>query len=80
MDPAVWDLAAGGFRDTSRLAASDVTMMLDTLITNRPVLQQLLQDVADELIDMQASLSAGQEEALRQSLDEAAQARRGWKP
>ena len=31
----VWRLAAGGFRDTSRVAASDVRMMLDILLTNR---------------------------------------------
>jgi prephenate dehydrogenase len=32
---AAWDLAASGFRDTSRLAASDVTMLLDVLKSNR---------------------------------------------
>jgi prephenate dehydrogenase len=30
-----WELAASGFRDTSRVAASDVRMMLDILATNR---------------------------------------------
>ena len=35
-DAAVWDLAAGGFRDTSRVAASDTRMFLDILMTNRP--------------------------------------------
>jgi prephenate dehydrogenase len=34
-DALAWDLAASGFRDTSRLSASDVDMMLDTLLTNR---------------------------------------------
>ncbi len=34
-DPAVWELAAGGFRDTSRVAASDTRMFLDILMTNR---------------------------------------------
>jgi prephenate dehydrogenase len=32
---AAWILAASGFRDTSRLAASDVTMLLDVLASNR---------------------------------------------
>jgi prephenate dehydrogenase len=41
-DPAAWEIVAGGFRDTSRVAGSDVTMMLDILLTNRePVLQAL---------------------------------------
>ena len=34
-DDVAWTLAASGFRDTSRLAASDVTMMLDILKSNR---------------------------------------------
>ncbi len=34
-DDAAWTLAASGFRDTSRLAASDVTMLLDILKSNR---------------------------------------------
>lgn len=34
-DDLAWTLAASGFRDTSRLAASDVTMMLDILTSNR---------------------------------------------
>jgi prephenate dehydrogenase len=41
-DPAAWEIVAGGFRDTSRVSGSDVTMMLDILLTNRePVLQAL---------------------------------------
>ncbi len=34
-DPAAWEIVAGGFRDTSRVAGSDVTMMIDILLTNR---------------------------------------------
>ncbi len=34
-DDEAWALAASGFRDTSRLAASDVTMLLDILKSNR---------------------------------------------
>ncbi len=34
-DDAAWALAASGFRDTTRLAASDVTMMLDICESNR---------------------------------------------
>ncbi len=32
-DPLVWQILASGFRDTSRVAGSDVTMMLDILLT-----------------------------------------------
>ena len=34
-DELAWALAASGFRDTTAFAASDVDMMLDTLLTNR---------------------------------------------
>ena len=40
--PAYWELAAGGFRDTTRLAASDVTMMGDILSTNTKAVATLL--------------------------------------
>jgi len=33
--PEIWKLAAGGFRDTSRVASSDLTMMIDILAANR---------------------------------------------
>jgi prephenate dehydrogenase len=43
-DPRLWQMAASGFRDSSRLAASDVRMMLDILMTNRgPIFQALKQ-------------------------------------
>ena len=34
-DEQIWEVAASGFRDTSRLAASDLRMMVDILLTNR---------------------------------------------
>jgi prephenate dehydrogenase len=34
-DPLAWKIVAGGYRDTSRVAGSDVTMMMDILSTNR---------------------------------------------
>jgi prephenate dehydrogenase len=81
-DPAVWEVAASGFRDTSRLAASDVTMMLDILLTNREaVLEALgicearLQDLAHLLEATDSDCASGEEEQLRAVLT-AARARR----
>ena len=53
-DALVWRLAAGGFRDTSRVAAGSVPMMMDILATNRgPILEALLraQDQISLLVD-----------------------------
>lgn len=67
-DPAAWEIVAGGFRDTSRVAASDVTMMLDILLTNR---EQVLQAVATfqaRLGDLARLVQQGDEETLRREL------------
>jgi prephenate dehydrogenase len=74
-DGAVWALAASGFRDTTRLAASDVDMMLDVLLTNRDALLFWLDAYAGELAALRTALSDGDEAALRSRL-EAARARR----
>jgi prephenate dehydrogenase len=76
-DPAAWQIVAGGFRDTSRVAGSDVAMMVDILLTNRDevlkaldVYQAKLEDLA-RLVEahdedqMRAVLSALREERLR---------------
>ena len=74
-DSLVWELAASGFRDTSRLAASDVTMMLDILLTNRQAVRETLSRFAHQLNAVAALLEADDEEGLR-SLMERAQRRR----
>ncbi len=75
-DPAVWEVAATGFRDTSRVAASDVTMMLDILLTNREAVGQML-DLARHQLDLFAkAIESGDEEALRALMAQAAQQRR----
>ncbi len=71
-DPAVWDVAASGFRDTSRVAASDVTMMLDILLTNQEAVGQRLAEAREQLDNFAAALAAGDEESLRAMMDVAA--------
>jgi len=73
-DPAAWEIVAGGFRDTSRVAGSDVTMMLDILLTNaREVLravetyQAQLASLA-RLLDGAARLNGDDGEVLRTAL------------
>lgn len=66
-DDALWQLAASGFRDTSRLAASSVNMMLDILRTNRAPVRAALLAQRDQ-IDRLAGLLEGDEAALAQFL------------
>jgi prephenate dehydrogenase len=64
-DELVWELAASGFRDTSRLAASDVTMMLDILLTNRQAVGEMLSRFAHQLDAIAHLLEASDEKGLR---------------
>jgi prephenate dehydrogenase len=75
-DDAAWTLAASGFRDTTRLAASDVTMLLDILKSNRAEVlaaldsaQSSLQETIDliereDWLELQAKLLALREKRL----------------
>ena len=56
-DPAAWEIVAGGYRDTTRVAGSDVRMMLDILTTNRSEILEsasVCRDQLDELIELLA--------------------------
>lgn len=79
-DPAVWELAAGGFRDTSRVAASDTRMFLDILMTNQPAVLAQLDAYLDQLADLRGLIQAKDEDALRAKLSESQALRAQWKP
>ena len=67
-DPLTWQLAASGFRDTSRLAGSDVDMMLDILLTNRGNVAAGAQQAAQRLLDLATAIETGDEDTLRSTL------------
>jgi len=69
-DPTVWDVASSGFRDTSRLAASDVTMMLDILMTNREAVLEALGSCQARLRDLARLLEAASADVDRASGEE----------
>ena len=69
-DPLVWDVAASGFRDTSRLAASDVTMMLDILLTNREPVLEALETCDRQLHHLIQLIDSTDEKGLRAVLAE----------
>ena len=77
-DKTFWALAAGGFRDTSRLAASDVTMMGDILSTNTQAVATLLAQFRMQLAMLETMLIAGDEERLGKSLLPIQAARKDW--
>lgn len=63
-DPTVWKVAASGFRDTSRLASSEVKMMLDILMTNRNAVLDMIERYTEELATLARLLEEGAEGPL----------------
>lgn len=73
-DATAHRLAASGFRDTSRLAASDVEMMLDILLTNSDSITHALDLFEQQLSGVRQMLH--QPDALRQWMERAQAHRR----
>jgi prephenate dehydrogenase len=67
-DPLVWKIVAGGYRDTSRVAGSDVTMMTDILLTNRDEVLKALDVCVGQMEQLRDLVDAGDEAALREAL------------
>lgn len=76
-DPMVWKLAASGFRDTSRLAAGDITMMLDILATNRTHVLEMLGQARAHLSSLMGYLEREDLVGLRKALQSARARRAG---
>ncbi len=75
-DDAVYRVAASGFRDTTRIAASDVSMMLDILMTNADAVLNSVRDFQFTLDQFTAMLERRDEAGLRIYLEDAANARK----
>lgn len=66
--PDVWNLASSGFRDTSRVAGGDLTMMMDILAANRDSVIQML-EIAQRIIEaLTRSMVDNDEAGLREAL------------
>ena len=74
-DPAAWEIVAGGFRDTSRVAGSDVTMMMDILLTNQEEVLKALRGFGTQLHNLTRLVEAGDEEEMRAALSRIRQER-----
>lgn len=79
-DPLVWQIMAGGFRDTSRVAGSDVTMMLDILMTNREEILTAARLCAGRLDHLIRLVEEGDETQLRSELSHIQRTRKEMYP
>src|SRR5262249_7671693 len=77
-DPVVWELAAGGFRDMSRLAGQDVQMMGEILSTNTQAVATLLALFRVELAMLEAMLISRDDQKLTEFLRPTREARTNW--
>lgn len=67
-DPVAWEIVASGFRDTSRVAASDVDMMTDIILTNRDEILKALQEYGSHLRLLEGLVKEGDEKELKEAL------------
>jgi prephenate dehydrogenase len=73
--PSAAALVGPGFRDTSRLAASNLEMMADILLTNRRHVLQALEEYIRRLEALARSMREGDETSLKTLLAEGRRAR-----
>jgi prephenate dehydrogenase len=77
---AVLAVAGPGFRDTTRIAASDPALWLDVLAGNRPAVLAALEAFGTRLGEVTAAVRGGDDDALSALLGRASAARRRLVP
>ncbi len=75
-DDQAFEMASSGFRDSTRLASSDLDMMVDILTTNRGPLLKALGGFREQLDALDQAIQSGDAERIRQTLT-AAREKRG---
>ncbi|HVJ85997.1 MAG TPA: prephenate dehydrogenase/arogenate dehydrogenase family protein [Caulifigura sp.] len=75
LDTGDAQFVAGGFRDTTRIAASDAGLWTSILMANRHAVLETLRLHAEQMKSIEASLERGDAEALRETLARAQEAR-----
>lgn len=70
-------LAAGGFRDATRVAASNPDLWRDICAENRDAIVAVLDDYGTRIAALRDAVAAQDDAVLHRTLDEARQARRG---
>lgn len=74
----VFEFAAGGFRDFTRVASSDPDMWADICLDNREAIETVLRDYQRCLHELQTAMHAGDRARLRSVLERAKVARDEW--
>jgi prephenate dehydrogenase len=67
-EPAALELAARGFKDTTRIAAADARVWEEIFLANRDALSRSLEGFRDALGDLERLIAAGDGDALRAAL------------
>lgn len=75
--PSIPTLAAGGFRDITRIASSNPKMWQDILFQNKTVMKRLLKDWIEEMKQLHRMLASDESEAMYHYLDQAKRYRDG---
>jgi len=68
VEPAALELAARGFRDTTRIAAGDPDMWTEIFLANRDALSASVEAFREALAELQRAVDAGAAEPLRAAL------------
>ena len=76
-DTEVIKFSAGGFRDFTRIAASDPVMWRDVFLNNREAVLEMLGRFSEDLTALQRSIRYGEGETLHRLFTEARATRRG---
>lgn len=73
--PEIFDYAAGGFRDFTRIASSDPTIWRDICLNNSEAVLAVLDRYTDELESLAAAIRSGDGDEVRESFQRAKTAR-----
>jgi prephenate dehydrogenase len=74
-EPEILLLAAGGFRDLTRLAASSPHLWGDILLANREAIDGAIERYVERLLELRALLAQGRQETVEERFAEAKAAR-----
>ncbi len=76
-DKEVIKFSAGGFRDFTRIAASDPVMWRDVFLNNKDAVLEMLGRFSEDLVTLQRAIRFGDGETLERMFSDARKVRRG---